>query len=284
MAGTTIAPSFLSIPAELRNHIYGLLFPPPRCQSLGKQCQLDLPPLSSFGEDVVYSVPCATSRSTGVAAIALGCRQLQRETQLLFLGTTLFHLTGSAADPVVFATLASHLPLSHRQAVRHIVLSARISHLRSMNETWNALPFGSGDFFLETLTLVPRRPEIHERAWAEVADLSQSHTLAYILGETLKSLRHVGIVIVCNEGCFNEVIWQLTYRSLVFRLWKWGGRLCELKVCENEAEKCFAIKCNGWPNTRADDLNDTRTWKDIGEELNRLVGEGDQGRRPSASV
>ncbi|PNS21031.1 2-methylcitrate synthase, mitochondrial [Sphaceloma murrayae] len=257
--------ALLSIPPELRNQIYHLLFTPPVYRPLTADYAVQYPSLADFGKD---PLPYQERRPpTQKAALVRACRQIHHEANLLYLSTTPFHLIGAVADPVAFANLTSHLPADHRQAIRHIVLTARISHLRNLNETWNALPFGHSDFFLETLTLVPCRPETHLSAYAEVADLSQCHTLAYILAETLKGLRNVGVVSVRNEGCFNELIWRLAYRSLVFRLWKWGGRLLDLKFREDTKEQCFEVLCT---ITKKED--GTEGWKDVQTELTRLIG------------
>ncbi|KAF4547933.1 Hypothetical protein D9617_34g041130 [Elsinoe fawcettii] len=261
-ASTTAA--LLSIPPELRNQIYHHIFTPPVYRPLSAKYAVQYPTLAGFGKDG------SSSQTDGLvsskAALVRSCRQLHYETHLMYLSTTLFHLIGAVADPVAFANLTSHLPPGHKSAIRHIVLTARISHLRCLNESWNALPFGDSDFYLETLTLVPRRPETSMSPYAEVADLSQCHTLAYILAETLKGLRNVGVVIVRNDGCFNEVIWRLAYRSLVFRLWKWGGRLLDLKFREDESGETFEVLC-----TRTKKEAEAG-WMDVQAELNRLIG------------
>ena len=73
-----------------------------------------------------------------------------------------------------------------------------------MNESWNGLPFGNSSLDLETLTIVPKRPDASYSAYAHVADLSQGHTLAHIFAETFKGLRNVHVVVVKNRGCFNQ--------------------------------------------------------------------------------
>ncbi|KAF2222783.1 hypothetical protein BDZ85DRAFT_262456 [Elsinoe ampelina] len=254
----------LSIPAELRNQIYHLIFTPPVYRPLSSKYAVQLPIFANFGKDALTSQP--SDLTPNKAALVRSCRQVHHETHLMYLSTTPFHLIGAVADPVAFANLTSHLPAGHKKAIRHIVLTARIAHLRALNETWNALPFGHSDFFLETLTIVPRRPETHMSAYAEVADLSQCHTLAYILAETLKGLRNVGVVIVRNENCFNEVIWRLAYRSLVFRLWKWGGRLLDLKFREDESGQSFEVLCT------VTKKEDGKGWMDVQAELGRLIG------------
>jgi len=152
-----------------------------------------------------------------------------------------------------------------------------------MNEQWNALPFGHEGLYLDTLTVIPRRAATGGTQYAEVADLSQSHALAYILSETLKSLRNVRTVVVRNDGCFSDVVWRLMYRSLVYRLWKWGGRLCGLGLREFEDEKAFEVLCGGEfeesrkvSNATGKSTGDGRgrdeCWRDVREEVNRLIG------------
>ncbi|OTA23288.1 hypothetical protein BTJ68_13306 [Hortaea werneckii EXF-2000] len=95
--------------------------------------------------------------------------------------------SNGASDPPTFAQLTSPLRPIQLQSLRHLTLTARINALRSLNETWCSLPFGCPDLQLEKLTIIPLRPDCFARtAYAEVADLSQSHTLAYIFAETLK--------------------------------------------------------------------------------------------------
>ncbi|TKX21196.1 hypothetical protein C1H76_6737 [Elsinoe australis] len=259
--------ALLSIPPELRNQIYHLIFTPPIYQPAPPTHQrIHYPSLSDFAKSPIYASPHDTTPNHK-SSLVRSCRQLHYETHLLYLSTTPFHLTGPLADPLAFADLTSHLPRDQRNAIRHIVLTSRISHLRALNETWNALPFGHPDFFLETLTVVPRKPESPLLGYAEVADLSQCHTLAYILAETLKGLRNVGVVVVRNEGCFNEVVWRLAYRSLVFRLWKWGGRLLDLKFREKDEEGSFEVLCTNTKKGVAEE-----GWKDVQMELARLIG------------
>ena len=120
--------------------------------------------------------------------------------------------------------------------------------------------------------MVPKRPETHGSAYAEVADLSQSHTLAYILAETLKSLRNVRKVVVRNEDCFTEVVWRLVYRSLVYRLWRWGGSLCDLGFRELEGEQGFEVLCSCGKQMAGKEQD----WRNVMEEVNRLIGDEDR--------
>ena len=135
-----------------------------------------------------------------------------------------------------------------------------------MNETWRGLPFGNSDLDLETLTIVPTRADCSNSSYREVADLSQSHTLAYIFAETLKGLRNVRVVQVRNRGCFNEVVWKLVYRSLVYRMWRWGGERCGVRFqCSGEDEETDAGWFRVW-------LRDDDVGCEVGEEVSRLVG------------
>ena len=265
--------TFLTIPAELRNQIYTQLFPQPLYISPKVDEAIELPTLADFGKSITYGSPY---QPISHAAITGACRQLFEETRLLYLENTIFHLPGPMADPLAFAHKTSHMRPRTKSAIRHIVLSGRISHLRALNETWDSLPFGDEDLFLETLTLVPHRPETayiqpYTQPYTEVADLSQCHTLAYILTETLKGLRNVGTVIVRNEGCFNAVIWRLAYRGLVYRLWKWGGRLSDLRFKEDEEEQTISVRC-GRDMATSRRAADDKAWRDACEEMKRLLG------------
>jgi hypothetical protein len=136
-----------------------------------------------------------------------------------------------------------------------------------MNETWGGLPFGNASLNLDTLTIVPTRADSSRSAYQEVADLSQSHTLAYIFAETLKGLRNVSMVRVINRGCFNEVVWRLLYRATVYRMWRWGGGRCGVRFeCSSDevgdGEEWFRI----WLKEGGEEGSD------VGEEVVRLVG------------
>ncbi|KAF2154406.1 hypothetical protein K461DRAFT_128874 [Myriangium duriaei CBS 260.36] len=273
--------SLLTMPAEVRLQIYGILFPRPIYKAREIHQPVQPPSLADFGKPPAYGDHAPADEHH--AAIVSACRQLCHETQLLYLENTIFHLVGIAADPVHFGEYTAHLPIAQKRAIRHIVLTARISHLRALNETWNSIPFGNENVFLETLTVVPRRPKTYGQGYAEVADLSQCHTLAYILTETLKGLSNVGTVTVRNEKCFNNVIWRLTYRSVVFRIFKWCGQLCDLRFKENEDEEWFSIRC-ATSRSRLDGLTVHKKkgedeWNDVLQELNRLLEVGEDRDR-----
>lgn len=228
MAESIPSPPFLSLPPELRNSIYELLFttPSPYTPSVTLTSKPTPQPLclTNFGGPSPLDELPANPSSLHLSALARACKQLHSETHLLYLSRTCFHLSGPCATPEYFSTLVS--PLSHvsLQHIRHITLTARISHLRALNESWHGSPFGNPHLQLDTLTIVPRRPKPTEPHYAEIADLSQSHTLAYVLAETLKTLKGVDRLVVRNDDlCFNNVVWRLVYRSLVYRLWRWGG-------------------------------------------------------------
>ena len=106
--------------------------------------------------------------------------------------------------------------------------------------------FGCADFRLASLTLVPQqRPDVQFGAYVEVVDLSQCHTLAFILAEMVAQMRRgsVGQLVVRNEdGCFEEETMHLVYRSLVYRLWRGGYRpLSEQAFREEEKGKRFCV-------------------------------------------
>ncbi|KAK0353021.1 hypothetical protein LTR91_001941 [Friedmanniomyces endolithicus] len=195
---TTIQPAhLLTLPTELRNAIYLYIF-----DSIPSDTS---PPTSSPHPDPLAfalrfdkSTYLPNSYSNAVSTLPLRLlltnRQIHSEASLLAFSQTRFHLAGSLACPETFASRSRLLPRAKLSAIRHLTLTARISHLRALNETWAGLPFGSAGLQLETLTIVPRRPDCCSSAYAEVADLSQSHTLAYVFTETFKGLRGVGVV------------------------------------------------------------------------------------------
>jgi len=269
MAETSSPHNLLALPYELRLQIYGHIFT--RQEQYSNDYydtaneSVPLPTIADFGKPTIYS--CTPPRRSATSSLLLTCRQLYAETNHIYLANTAFYLPCSAAEPYVFSNLISSLPPPRRSSIRHLVLTGRISHLRALNETWTGLPFGNASLHLSTLTVVPGRPETHMSAYAEISDLSQSHTLAYVLAETLKSLRNVDRVIVRNEMCFSEVVWRLVYRSMVYRLWRWGGSLCGLafrQIGEHSFEVVF-LKGD-------QEMVEEKGWQDVEMEIKRLVG------------
>lgn len=266
--------SFLSIPAELRNQIYHHLF---SCEYVPRkvETEISLPSLTDFGKPVLYRYK--RPEPGHPAALARVCRQLYQETQLLYLGTTYYHLLGTLAHPQRFAERLARVPLEHVRAIRHIVLNAKISELRLLNASWVPFPFGHSHILLDTLTLVPHRPETYSQAYSGMADLAQCHTLALALTETLKRLTRVGTIIVRNEGCFDHDVWKTTYRSFLWRLWKWCGPLSDMRFRGNQDEQWFAIRCS--PSMCSDNKsatspnNDETDWNDIAQEIDVAGGE-----------
>ncbi|KAK3074560.1 hypothetical protein LTR53_002914 [Teratosphaeriaceae sp. CCFEE 6253] len=192
MTSTTTAPpaSLLSLPTELRNTIYLSLFTSP---------PLPIPDLPSepnalalalrFDNTSYLSTPNTNAHAARQLAVLGTCRQIHDEAHLLALSLTPFRISGTCASPDLFDLRSRPLSPPKVGAIRHLTLTAKISQLHALNEAWAGLPFGHPSLHLDTLVLVPRRPDCSSSAYAEVADLSQSHTLAYILAETLKGLR-----------------------------------------------------------------------------------------------
>lgn len=125
--------SFLSLPAELRNHIYDLLF----TESCPYTCAID--DLSSFRRTVAdFGKP---TNLDGIARtkpqpLLLTCRQIHTETQLLHLQRTNFAIGGIYAGPEPFSRLCNAALSPPLMAhVRHITLVGRINRLRVMNES-----------------------------------------------------------------------------------------------------------------------------------------------------
>lgn len=225
--------TLLTLPPEIRNQVYAYIFvspiqnepiphAPDTASPLATALQLPYPPCSP-PHDPANNLP-----STPLSTL-LTCRQIHREAQLLYLSTSTFHLHSTTASPETFTSRTAPLSTPKLAALKHLTLTARITQLRALNETWNGRPFGNTHLQLETLTLVPRRPDATKSAWAEVAELDQCHTLAHVLAETFKTLGGVGEVRVLNEGCFGEGVWRLVYRHLVFKVWRWGGRNCGVR-------------------------------------------------------
>lgn len=242
--------TLLTIPPEIRNLIYAYLFVPPVNDAIPQRLlETDPSPIATALLNDA-SDPCdpapkhqpsesstRTPRLPTRLSPILTCRLIHHEAQLLALSTTPFHLRSPLALPENFTLHARALSPAKLHALKHLTLTARITHLRALNETWHGRPFGQTDLQLETLTLVPRRPDAGGTAWAEVAELDQCHTLAHVLAETLKVLGGVEEVRVVNLACFGEAVWRLAYRHLVLKVWRWGGRNCGVRVeCSGEGE------------------------------------------------
>lgn len=277
----SVAPTLLTLPAELRNTIYLYVFEselsssdniPPYQETpdaLAKALRINISYLKPHTPNDFASNKLRSLRT---------CRQIHTEAHLLALSMTPFHLHGDCTYPDLFDLRSRSLSSAQIGAIRHITLTAKISNLRALNEAWAGSPFGHPSLKLDTLTIVPKRPDASHSAYAEVADLSQSHTLAYIFAETFKSLRNVREVTVLNNACFNEVVWRLVYRSLVYRMWRWGGERCGITFLSSEVagrngklaaatehkyepgQEWFKVFLNG------------EAGFDVGDEVCRLVG------------
>jgi len=275
--------TLLTLPPEIRNAIYADVFIPPAYEPipivpavnspLAKSLLLDPrehPPQCSPTSSL-YRIDSKRSdnsddeshnttprRRLSHLDALLTCRQIHREVQLLALSTSIFHLHSTSALPEQFALQAHPLTPAKLGALKHLTLTARVTQLRALNETWNGKPFGNPSLALETLTIVPQRPDAGNTAWAEVAELNQSHTLSHVLAETLKTLQGVKEVRVLNMGCFGDGVWPLVYRHLVVKIWTWGGMNCGLRFEQGgEGEK-------GWFRTFIGQLDDDGDDEDSG--------------------
>ncbi|EME86492.1 uncharacterized protein MYCFIDRAFT_206832 [Pseudocercospora fijiensis CIRAD86] len=259
----TTAPeraSFLTIPCELRNQIYMHIFQPNAS---------DFYPTLPVRPDAIATAlnpetPKASlpklyhaDRTSTHLGLLRTCKQIQAEAQLLALSMTPFRLEGECTYPELFDIRSRPLSASKIGAIRHITLTARIGHLRALNEAWLGLPFGHPSLHLDTLLIIPKRPTNYVDSFAEIADLSQSHTLAYIFCETLKGLRNVQCVEIRNVGCFNEVVW--------------GGGKCGVKFLSGECNAGGTeIDENRWFRAYLSSKDDQGN--ECGEEVVRLVG------------
>lgn len=281
--------SFLTIPSELRNAIYLYIFADDNVPETSTAAPTTASFFSLPGAALIptkfdpRSSCCDTRYSNSPSARKLAvlrtCRQIHSEATLLALSLTPFHIIGGASDPDLFDQRSR--PLSHAQigAIRHLTLTARISHLRALNEAWAGLPFGHACLDLDCLTIVPRRPDCSSSAYAEIADLSQCHTLAYIFAETFKGLKNVKVVEVRNHGCFNAVVWRIVYRSLVYRLWRWGGERCGLRFeCSSAAADGRVVQHDdqdeqdAWFKVHLRQAVDVEVGREVGEEVRMLAG------------
>ncbi|KAK3638781.1 hypothetical protein LTR56_012888 [Elasticomyces elasticus] len=257
----------LSLPSELRNAIYLYVFDELTSSIPDFPAKPDALAVALRFDNTAYlDTQHDNGRSARKLAVLQSCRQIHDEAHLLALSMTPFHISGDCSYPDLFDLRSRPLSPAKIGAIRHLTLTARISHLRALNEAWAGLPFGHPNLNLETLTIVPRKPDCTSSAYAEVADLSQSHTLAYIFAETFKGLRNIRTVEVLNKGCFNDVVWRIVYRSLVYRLWRWGGPTCGLRFeCSPDAQD----ERDAWFRVHFQDKEDG---VEVGEEVLRLAG------------
>lgn len=271
--------SFLTIPCEIRNSIYTLIFDD---AELSQQSTRETTPKPSLFAEALGLQPLKSSYKpprTNELDILRTCKTIYREAHLLALSLTPFHITGDCTYPDLFDLRSRSLSATKIGAIKQITLRAKINTLRALNEAWLGLPFGHPSLQLDTLVIVPSRPEVYGTAFEEIADLSQSHTLAYIFSETFKTLRNIRCVEVRNEGCFKEVVWNLVYRQLTFRLWRWGGGRCGVRFESGGfAPDGTAEMGNQW----------FRAWfgeergVEVGEELARILG--DTGELPDSNL
>ncbi|OQN96473.1 hypothetical protein B0A48_17529 [Cryoendolithus antarcticus] len=232
------APTLLTLPAELRNAIYAYVFASTEVNAeyilqderspFAHALKLDDSPFhsprSSFSDDAdPAEQPYAHLRPLQV------CRQMHTESALYALSHTIYHLPSSLCDPSDFFQRTRCLSPAKLSALTHLTLSAKIGSLRVLNESWQNLPFGHPSLRLQKLTLIPLRPDAAKSVWGEIADLSQAHTLAYILGETFRGLRNVAEVEVLNRDYFRSGVWELVYRTLCYRMFRWGGSKCGVR-------------------------------------------------------
>lgn len=271
MATHSERASLLTLPTELRNAIYEYLFAPDPATYHPRLS------FSSPGEREIIQklrVPPEPPSSKPLSSkldLLRTCKKIHDEAQYFALSMTPFHIANDCTYPDLFDLRSRALSPAKIGAIRYMTLTARTNHLRAMNEAWLGQPFGHPSLRLNTLVIFPKRPVVHAAALEEIADLSQSHTLAYIFSETLKGLRNVNCVELRNEGCFNEVVWRLFYRSLVYRLWRWGGGKCGMHFetgelqpggTERSENQWFRVYLSGGEHEGVE----------CGEEVVRLVG------------
>ncbi|KAI9663078.1 MAG: hypothetical protein M1821_008126 [Bathelium mastoideum] len=257
--------NLLDLPPELRNHIYHFLFTPPTTPSFLFSSNPPLPPPAS-----TLLRPLLTCRLLHAEAAPLAYASVPFTTHSaapLFPPTsssTPAHSPSSSSSsssppsspsPIPSCTLSPTLGPS----VRHIVLRAKITHLRPLAEAWAGQAFGHAALRLATLTILPQRPAAFGAAaasYAEVAALSQAHTLAFVVAEMVVALERGAVrkVVVRDAAAaaggggargggggsggggmgilgggggggdggegFDAETWHLVYRSLVYRLWR----------------------------------------------------------------
>ncbi|GAB7359137.1 hypothetical protein MBLNU230_g5204t1 [Neophaeotheca triangularis] len=268
--------TLLTLPSELRNQIYLHLFSTP-------------------SQTPTSTTTPQNPRPQHALALLQTSRQIHHETHLLAFTLHPFTLQTHQTHPSTLSPKLAVLrkPLLH--SIRHLRLSATVHDLRALNETWETLPFGCRNLHLSSLTIRPQNPASAlvetdmdtdtDTSAAGVADVSNAHTLAYILAESLKRLRQVGRVVVVNEGFCGVGGWGLVYRALVWRLWRWGGGGSGFRLARGEG--WFVVFLDGGCERKVirdgeDEGEGCRGWevvgREVGEEVVALIGgEGEGG-------
>lgn len=277
---STPVPGLLRLPCEIRNQIYAYLYQPPVYTAelpAPSHSQPTNPLALALKLDVSEGSSAGSRANADHLSLLLTCHKIHKEAHLLALSTTHFHLKDLSASPDTFDLRSRCLTPTQLSALKHLTLTARISHLRVLNEAWAGLPFGHPSLRLDVLTIYPQKPQCVESCYAEVADLSQAHTLAYILAETFKGLRNVGLVEIRNRQCFEEGGWRVLYRSLVLRLWRWGGGCCGVRFDESGEDVDLE---NRWFRIYFQEDEAIEKGREVGEEVVRLAG----GRMPELTT
>ncbi|WPG97806.1 Hypothetical protein R9X50_00058700 [Acrodontium crateriforme] len=263
-------PNLLTIPCELRNAVYVLVFDhsvtyPKQPLPVAEEREGDLLQINA---DELFENDSVTSRRPSHHLAPLRtCRQIHDEAHLMAVSLTTFHVRDDDTLPDCFIQRSSRLRTSKLSAIRHMTLAARISQLRALNEEWNGRPFGNELLKLDTLQITPRRPSV-AGPYARVSALSQGHTLAYVFVETFKALRNVNMLVVRNDGCFDPETWRIAYRSVIYRMWRWGGAECGVRFegpDENDPDPSFKVyfgRCDAKEKPRG---------HEVGAEVYRLA-------------
>lgn len=270
MSETNAPASLLTLPAELRNAIYDILYvtPSPYLPHIVKDAEspTERLSLSTFGRSSPLNQTLTSSSRKHLCGLLQSCKQLHAEAKLIYLSRTVFSLPGYYASPEYFSKIISPLSSMQVQHIRHITLTGRINNMHALNESWNGIAFDNPDLHLETLTIIPRRPQT-DSAYAHIADLSQSHALAYTLSETLKKLKGVDRIIVRNDDeAFSDTVWKLVYRGSVWRLWKWAGGNVGLKFRQDPSSRNAWFEILNGIDGRPED-----GWREAHEEVERLI-------------
>lgn len=179
--------SFLRMPAELRNEVYGYVY--------------------SNSDDI-----CNRMRdTTNQLALLSTCKQIHREATLLAFSNTLFRLRWASKRS--FNLHAQALSIMQVQAIRQICIATTVERLFAM-KSWAGLPFGRADLHLDQLTIMPQG----EPCYVQFPDRGREiRPLADVM-LSLIGLRQVKTVFLVNDGYFDFHDFRVICRITVFRL------------------------------------------------------------------
>ncbi|PSK42204.1 hypothetical protein B9Z65_4118 [Elsinoe australis] len=138
-------PGLLDLPAEIRVHIYNLVFCPVTSNAAAFA-------LTSPGSSLAYQTDY---QSSYYLQSLLTCKQLYSEASLFAFSRTPF-VVSNPYMALEITSILSSLPSSHSSSLRHLSIVADARHFRKIS-SWGTHPFSQSNLDLDELTIVLRR-------------------------------------------------------------------------------------------------------------------------------